>query len=268
MYRIYGADLKKLTSLGIGGRIETLMVAERPEEAEPADTVVGRGTNVLASDAGLKTALMPAVRGIKLTGDGLYAGSGEPIASVAAFAAGLGLTGLEWASGIPGSVGGAVKGNAGAFGVSTGESIVYCQVNDGRLKRLEPSQCGFGERSSAIAGVVTGACFRVKTGDREGIYATVGKYSAFRRATQPRGMTAGSTFKAADRPAGWYLDRAGLKGAKVGGASVSELHANFIINDGTASSDDAVSLIRLMKARVYDAFGVELEEEIVYIGEF
>ena len=95
----------------------------------------------------------------------------------------------------------------------------------------------------------------------------VASRKAFRRATQPRGRTAGSTFKAADRPAGWYLDRAGLKGERVGGAFVSGLHANFIINDGTASAADVVALIRVMKERVYAEFGVALEEEIVYLGE-
>ena len=100
MYRIFGADLKKLTSLGVGGTIGTLTVAERPEEVEPS-VVLGRGTNVLAPDGGLKRALLPRITGLKLTPDGLYAGAGEAIAAVAAFAAEAGLTGLEWAAGIP-----------------------------------------------------------------------------------------------------------------------------------------------------------------------
>lgn len=267
MYRIFGADLKKLTSLGVGGTIGTLTVAERPEEVEPS-VVLGRGTNVLAPDGGLRAALLPRITGLKLTPDGLYAGAGEAIAAAAVFAAEAGLTGLEWAAGIPGSVGGAVFGNAGAFGTSVSDALVFCEVSDGgTVRRLNRESCGFTVRASAVRGVVTGACFKVRPGDKSGIYAAMRKYAAFRRATQPRGRTAGSTFKAADRPAGWSLDRAGLKGERVGGAFVSGLHANFIINDGTASAADVVALIRVMKERVYAEFGVALEEEIVYLGE-
>lgn len=268
MYRIYEATAVSRTSWRVGGRIDRLTVAERPEEARPGVPVLGRGTNVLISDGGLTEAIMPAIRGIALTPDGVYAGAGEPIAQVARFAAAHGLTGLEWAAGIPGSVGGAVYGNAGAFGTAVSDKLVYCERNDGTVNKLDAADCGFSVRASRIDGVVTGACFDCRPGAPEAIEAAMARYAKYRRETQPRGATAGSTFKAADKPAGWYLERAGLKGERIGGASVSELHANFILTEDGATATDVYRLIRRMQTRVYETFGVMLEEEIVYLGEF
>lgn len=271
MYR-QDVPLRGLTTMGIGGPAREVCFAASVEELAEAvargATVLGRGSNIIASDAGY-AGLLAVTRfaDIRSTPDGVYAQAGATFARTAAFCLNNGLSGLEWAAGIPGSVGGGAVMNAGAFGGDVASSVVYLEVLDGGIRRIEPRDCGFGYRASALRGVVTGVCFRVRGASREGIRALQGKYAAMRRASQPQGKSAGSVFKGGAEPAGKYIEQAGLKGMRMGGAKISELHANFIINDRGAAASDVKGLIRLAKEVVGERFGVLLQEEVRYLGE-
>jgi UDP-N-acetylmuramate dehydrogenase len=194
-------------------------------------------------------------------------------------AAAAGLSGLEFACGIPGLVGGAAVMNAGAFNSSVSDIIDYVEVlREKEVVRLNKSECGFSYRQSSFKNndIVSGVKFSLKTAKAADIDLKLRRFREFRNQTQPVGHSAGSTFKAvADAdlpsvkiPAAFYIDRAGLKGRRVGGAVVSEKHANFIINTGAASANDIRALIAEVKRTVYNEFGVRLEEEIRYLGDF
>ncbi len=231
--------------------------------------VIGCGSKLLISDSGYdgKVILM-RLSGIELTERGVYAYAGAPLPALARFCENNSLKGLEWACGIPGSVGGAVKLNAGAFGKSISDVVDYVDVlKESKLVRLSRDEINFGYRSSDISSVIVGAGFALIRTD-EDMAALRKKYFSQRRATQPRGFSCGSVFKNADMPAGKYIEQAGLKGLAHGGAVISEKHANFIINTGFASSKDIFTLIRTVKAEVKSKFDVLLQEEVIYLGEF
>lgn len=263
-------SLADMTTMGVGGRARRVVyatcAAEFAEAVAGGGHVLGRGSNIVASDRGFDGTLVlaPKVR-LQLSADGVYADAGVSLSSLAAFCKRNGLTGLEWAAGIPGSVGGAAVMNAGAFGGQFSDTAVYVDTVDGRL---DVGRCGFGYRASNIAGAVTGACFKVAGDEPERIAARIRKLAAVRRATQPQGKSAGSVFKAADKPAAVYIDGAGLKGLRIGGATVSVKHANFIINEGNATAADIVALVKRIREVVFERYAVILEEEIRYLGEF
>lgn len=232
-------------------------------------TVIGCGSKLLISDEGYdgKVILM-RLSGIKLTENGVYAYAGVPLPALSRFCEANSLDGLAWACGIPGSVGGAIKLNAGAFGNSISDHIGYVEVlENGKILKLSKDELDFKYRNSNIDSVVVGAEFDLQRTD-EDLSLLRKKYFSIRRASQPRGFSCGSVFKNADKPAGWYIEQAGLKGLVQGGAIISEKHANFIINTGFASSRDIYTLIRTIKAEVKSKFGVSLQEEVIYLGEF
>jgi len=235
--------------------------------------VFGAGTNLLPPDGGLDTLAVCLLGGLntlrRLPGNRIEAGAGVPLAKLASFAAGEGLAGLEFAHGIPGSVGGGLYMNAGAYGGTLGARAVETAVMDagGSVSTVSGAAQGFSYRSSAFQtmdAVIVRAVFQLEPGGPDEIRARMRELARRRRESQPLNLpSAGSTFK---RPADGYaaalIEQAGLKGLRAGGASVSQKHAGFIVNDNHATCADVLELIREVQARVYAHSGVRLEPEV------
>ena len=239
-----------------------------------APFICGKGTNIIMPDEGLDIIVVSTERLQKLrmgeTENTVYAEAGVSLARLAQFAQSNGLAGLEFASGIPGSVGGGVLMNAGAYGgemKDVVESVVMYYLTDQALCEVKNSDCGFAYRKSSFMDVncvITGVVFKLTPDDPEKIAQRMHELNEKRRQSQPLDMpSAGSAFK---RPVGGYaaalIDEAGLKGFKVGGAQVSEKHAGFVVNCGDASYDDVVELMDKVRRAVYAKSGITLEPEI------
>ena len=248
------------------------------KEHELAPLMLGNCTNIVFPDEGMSEVF--AICTEKLTKlfllpDGaIYAECGVPLSRLAAFAQQNGLAGLEFASGIPGSVGGGVMMNAGAYGgelKDAVESVVCYYLPEQRLYEVTAEKCQFGYRDSFFkklpGNVIISAVFRLHEGDKDEIAAKMRELNERRRDKQPLDLpSAGSAFK---RPEGHYaaalIDEAGLKGFSVGGAQVSEKHAGFIVNPGNATSADIHELMKQVRKRVYDNSQVLLEPEIILL---
>ena len=248
------------------------------KEHELAPLMLGNCTNIVFPDEGMSEVF--AICTEKLTKlfllpDGaIYAECGVPLSRLAAFAQQNGLAGLEFASGIPGSVGGGVMMNAGAYGgelKDAVESVVCYFLPEQRLYEVTAEKCQFGYRDSFFkklpGNVIISAVFRLHEGDKDEIAAKMRELNERRRDKQPLELpSAGSAFK---RPEGHYaaalIDEAGLKGFSVGGAQVSEKHAGFIVNTGNATSADIHELMKQVRKRVYDNSQVLLEPEIILL---
>ena len=239
--------------------------------------IMGNGTNLLVPDEGYDGAVVCMSRpcsDIELIDETkIRAGAGATLAATAVFAAEHSLTGLEFAHGIPGSVGGGTAMNAGAYGGEMRdviESVEFVDL-DGQIKTLEASELGMSYRHSVFSDtdkLITSVTFALTPGDAGAIRERMRELIEKRRASQPLDMpSAGSTFK---RPANGYaaamIDAAGLKGERVGGAMVSTKHAGFVINAGGASYEDVVALMREIRRRVYEREGVLLEPEVKLMG--
>ena len=235
--------------------------------------ILGAGTNVLAPDAGvdgLVILIRDGLIGLRaLGGERIEAYAGESLARAALFARDNGLTGMEFAHGIPGSVGGGVYMNAGAYGSELGgilESVTVMDP-DGTLRMIARDDAELGYRTSIFQRepcVIVKAVFQLRAGDREEIDQTMRVLMARRRASQPLELpSAGSTFK---RPEGHFagalIEQAGLKGRGVGGAQVSPKHAGFIVNTGGATSADVLATIEMVQEEVWQASHVRLEPEV------
>ena len=275
--------LAKYTSFRIGGpaallalpvseaELRTVLLCARRCEVHPV--ILGGGTNVLVPDAGLQTLVIRTKENMTdlcLPENGrIRAACGVTLARLAAFALEQGLTGLEFAQGIPGTVGGGVMMNAGAYGGELAQTAVQTTVlrMDGRTEIHTGAQQGFGYRHSAFAGldgVIVSTEFALQPGDPAEIQRTMEDLAARRKASQPLEYpSAGSTFR---RPAGGYaarmIDEAGLKGLRCGGAEVSEKHAGFIINRGGATCRDVLTLMGEIQDRVEARTGIRLEPEV------
>ena len=277
-----GEPLSKHTSFRVGGPAELLACPRSEEELaallrqcarmELRPRVLGGGTNILAPDGGVPGVVI-STRGLdslELSEDGsINAGAGVPLARLAVFAQKNGLTGLEFAHGIPGTVGGGMYMNAGAYGGELSQVAVSARflTAEGELRTLVGEEMGLGYRRSAfmgLPGVIVSARFRLEAGDPETIQARMRELMERRRASQPLELpSAGSTFK---RPVGGYaaalIQEAGLKGFRVGDAAVSEKHAGFVVNLGHASSADVLTLIARVRETVKASSGIELEPEV------
>ena len=277
-----GEPLSKHTSFRVGGPAELLACPRSEEELaallrqcarmEVRPRVLGGGTNILAPDGGVPGVVI-STRGLdslELPEDGsISAGAGVPLARLAVFAQKNGLTGLEFAHGIPGTVGGGMYMNAGAYGGELAQVAVSARflTAEGELRTLVGEEMGLGYRRSAfmgLPGVIVSARFRLEAGDPETIQARMRELMERRRASQPLELpSAGSTFK---RPVGGYaaalIQEAGLKGLRVGDAAVSEKHAGFVVNLGHASSADVLTLIARVRETVKARSGIELEPEV------
>ena len=247
-------------------------------EHKVAPFLLGNGSNILFPDEGLPDLLLLSTEKLQklfLLPDGaIYAEAGVSLARLAAFACEQGLTGLEFASGIPGTVGGGVRMNAGAYGgemKDVVESVVFYYLPRQALLETSNEECQFVYRGSAFSKssgmAILSAVFRLQPGNKEEISAKMRELNEKRREKQPLELpSAGSAFK---RPEGHFaaalIDQAGLKGFTVGGAQVSEKHAGFVVNRGGATWKDVYTLLQEVRKRVYEQFRVALEPEIVIL---
>ncbi|MCL4535377.1 MAG: UDP-N-acetylmuramate dehydrogenase [Bacteroidetes bacterium] len=287
------------TSFRIGGPAEVFAVARSREEMAVLERaarrlgidcrVMGGGTNLLVADAGVR-GLVIANRTDRVVlareDDGratVWADSGAPLSRLAVRACRAGLAGLEFAVGIPGTLGGAVVGNAGAFGGAMADVVAEAEVlnGDGEVVRLPAAELAFAYRTSRFRQgpgqreVVLGAALRLRTAPAEDLLARAAANRRGRRRTQPRGRCAGSIFRnpprvegeEGNRSAGYCIEKAGLKGHAIGGARVSPVHANFIVNDGGATAAEVCALISLARERVFKQFGIEMQLEIQLWGD-
>ena len=240
--------------------------------------ILGNGSNLLVSDAGYEGVVISMTEGLthlEAEGERIFAASGQLLSRTAKMALKEGLTGLEFAAGIPGTIGGALVMNAGAYGSEIKDVLEYARVMtpEGEILTLGPEELKMGYRTSCIPAMgytVLEACFHLKKGNRDEIEAYMNELSLKRREKQPlQYPSAGSTFK---RPKGHFAARliedAGLKGFAVGGAQVSEKHSGFVINRGNATAADVMELCRQIRERVKTQFDVELEMEVKTLGKF
>jgi UDP-N-acetylenolpyruvoylglucosamine reductase len=242
--------------------------------------VVGSGSNLLIADAGFRGLVIKldgSLSTIEQGGERLLCGGGARLPQAAAFAARAGLSGLEFGVNIPGTVGGAVKMNANAYGGDLARVLEWVDVTTGSgTQRRSPGELGFEYRKSNLVPgeVVARASFGLSPAEPDSVKATLAEMRSQRRAAQPSGIkTFGSTFKNPDDPgaegrsAGVLLDQAGCRGLTLGGARFSEKHANFVENMGEATTADVIALMGEGRRRVLERFGVELEPEVQFLGE-
>ncbi len=271
---------------GIGGRARYFLaldddtplaelIARLTTERVPY-LVIGAATNTLfAADELPGVTIKLATERLTFEGSRVTASAGYLMPRLAADTAKAGRTGLEFGAGVPGTLGGSVVGNAGAFGREVKDGLVSADLIDpqGRLHALSAAGCRFAYRESILKSdkqgwVVRSATFETGEGEPSGIRERIKQVQKHRRETQPiEKRSLGSTFKnPPGDAAGRLIDACGLKGRRIGGAQVSEKHANFIVNLGGASADDVLALMAEMRHRVFERFGIELEPEIRVIG--
>jgi UDP-N-acetylenolpyruvoylglucosamine reductase len=250
------------------------------QEAGVAVNVVGSGSNLLIADegvAGLVLKLDRDLASIELDGRRMLCGGGARLPALAASAARAGLSGIEFGVNIPGTVGGAVRMNANAYGGELASVLEWVEIATAAgSRRREPAELGFAYRRSNIATgeIVVRACFALESSDAATVGATLAEMRARRHEAQPQGIkTFGSTFKNPDDPraegrsAGLLLAEAGCNGFGVGGARFAPKHANFIENTGTAITADVLAVMAEGRRRVLERFGVELEPEVQTLGD-
>ena len=278
--------MKDHTTMKVGGCADVFVMPQTIGEAteivrlllsrKEQFAVIGNGSNLIVSDKGYKGCIVcMACDGITMEGTTITVQAGAMLSKVAKTAYDNGLTGLEFASGIPGSVGGAVVMNAGAYGGQMEDVITKVTLLDhesGNVITLPCDKMGFGYRTSIVKTgryTVLEAVFELQKGDKTKIKEMMDDLAVRRREKQPLEYpSAGSTFK---RPEGYFagklIEDAGLKGYASGGAQVSEKHCGFVINKGGATATDVLDLIRDVRKRVFESSSVMLEPEVVILGE-
>ncbi|MFZ5884949.1 MAG: UDP-N-acetylmuramate dehydrogenase [Chloroflexota bacterium] len=281
--------LAPFTSARIGGPADILLTADTSAELarmvkllwkqDMPFVILGGGSNVLVSDRGVRgVVILNRAKGVKFhLGDqpSVTVESGVVFSNLANRCASKGLAGLEWAATVPGTVGGAVYGNAGAFGGDVAGNLIRAELLTENGKEIfTVEQMGYGYRTSVlkrgeVKAVVLSAELALKNSTKEEVTVKIQQFSAHRKATQPPGASMGSMFK---NPPGDYAGRlieaAGLKGARIGNAEISPLHGNFFINHADTKAEDIRALIELAQKTVKEKLGVELELEIELIGEW
>ena len=292
----------KHTSFKVGGPARYFVKAENADDLKEAFAlahekalpyfILGNGTNLLVADKGfdgIVITLAGKFSEINDLGNGAFhVGAATPLGRFARNAMKQGFAGIHKLAGIPGTLGGAIFMNAGAYGQEIGTccTTVTTIDTDGNLHEHAASECGFGYRQSAfqkLGETIVSATFQLPAASAEGktvadLEAELAECMAKRKASQPLNMpNAGSTFKrlsagAADTPTqiapGYYIEQAGLKGYRMGGAEVSTIHANFIVNAGGATASDIKQLSEFVQQKVAEKFGIQLYREIILLGEF
>ena len=278
--------MKNHTSFRTGGNADYFILPENEEDIKKAISflkkegikyyIFGNGSNMLVSDKGIEGAVIKignAFSDIKVNGTEMIIGSGALLSSVANAALNNSLKGFEFASGIPGSFGGAVFMNAGAYGPEIKDVIKWVKVIDDKLetKVIYKEDMGLGYRTSNFQKngyIILEGAIELEKGIKEDISALMNELNSRRRDKQPLNFaSAGSTFK---RPEGHFagklIEDCGLKGKTVGGAMVSEKHAGFVVNTGSATTDDILSVMEICKKEVKEKFLIDLEPEVRFIG--
>lgn len=305
----YAVSLKKHNTYRVGGEAKFFYEAhdrpslERAVLVAQTDSVpyyiLGGGTNVLVSDKGFDgLAVKMMMSRVDMAGETMRAEAGVPMGVLVNKAKALGLSGLEWAAGLPGTLGGAIYGNAGSCGGETADAVEMIEAFDpagGRTKQYRKHECDFRYRHSVFKSkneVILNATLRLKKSDPESVMKKMVENIKFRAEHQPlAGRSEGCVFKnielvhspAAARlvsyegefarfkkadflPAGFLIDRAGFKGLRIGGAMVSEKHGNFILNHENATEEDISWIIKTIKDGILKKYGVALEEELRFVG--
>ena len=280
--------MKRHTTFRIGGPAEVFVMPENLEEVQRILEIcrtedlpyfiLGNGSNLLVSDRGYRGVVIQMDRNfgeVKVEGTEIHASAGALLSTIAVAARRASLTGFEFAGGIPGTLGGAVVMNAGAYGGEMKDVLRKVMVMDqsGKVFEIPAEELQMGYRTSIIktAGyIVLGAVLSLKEGNLEEIKMLTRKLSEQRTSKQPLEYpSAGSTFK---RPEGYFAGKlimdSGLRGYRVGGAQVSEKHCGFVINTGDATAEDVCGLMKHVTETVYAKFGVTLEPEVKFLGEF
>jgi UDP-N-acetylmuramate dehydrogenase len=274
------AQAPSLTSMRCGGRIAQLITVESLDEllrllaGLNEYIILGGGYNIIFSDG---LTLTPVIRlgeafdTINADVSGmLYAGGGASIASIITICREKGLSGIEFMAGIPGTLGGTIRMNAGTNDKGIMDAVSFIDLADASgSRRIGKNDMDYGYRHTALPPktVITGAGLSLNVTSPDDVRAKVASFID-RRRNQPNGLSSGCIFKNPEEgsSAGLLIDKAGLKGCRVGGAFVSEIHANFIINDGSASSSDILKLIGVIKDEVKKQFSVELKEEVIILA--
>jgi len=279
--------MAKHTSFRIGGPADLMampqseqelqQLLQRAGESKVPVTLIGNGSNLLVRDKGIRGLVIKLgnmLNDVVADGCTLTFGSGVSLAAASRKAAELGLSGMEFAVGIPGSIGGAVYMNAGAYDGEMAKVVTGVRVMelDGTISELAAAALDFGYRHTALQGsgkIVTAVTVRLTAGDKQAIADKMADFSNRRITKQPLELpSAGSMFK---RPPGYFagtlIDQTGLKGYTVGGAQVSEKHAGFVVNIGGATAADVLQLICDVQDKVFAAHGVHLEPEVLVLGE-
>ncbi|MGZ9164868.1 MAG: UDP-N-acetylmuramate dehydrogenase [Anaerolineales bacterium] len=282
-------SLAPYTSARIGGPADVLIAAESADELarivkllrqQDLDYIMlGGGSNVLVSDRGVRgVVVLNRAKGVRFhNGDqpSVTAESGVVFSNLANRCASKGFGGLEWAATVPGTVGGAVYGNAGAFGGDIAGNLIWAELltENGREK-FSAGQMASGYRTSVLKraeldAIVLSAELSLKNSTQEEVTVKIEQFSAHRKATQPPGASMGSMFKNPNGDyAGRLIEAAGLKGARIGNAEISPVHGNFFINHANTKAEDILALIQLVQKTVKEKQGIELELEIELIGEW
>ena len=282
---VMNEDMGKHTTFRTGGKAEYFItpdmdtlpgVVEYLKREDYPYYIIGNGSNLLVKDSGYKGAIIRITTGFNhyhIDGNTITAGAGMMLAKLAAIACENGLKGLEFASGIPGTLGGAVTMNAGAYGGEMSQVLKYVKVMDssGDIITLNRDELNLGYRHSIIMEqemIVLEVCVCLEEGDAESIWETMNELAEKRKEKQPLEYpSAGSTFK---RPEGYFAGKvimdAGLRGRMHGGAQVSEKHCGFIVNRQNASATDIIELMEEVTRCVYEKYGVKLEPEVRILG--
>lgn len=276
------------TTFKIGGPADYFVMPETPNQVRDVYLaakergvpvfIMGNGSNLVVGDRGIRgvvICLFKRMDSIVVEGEKVIVGCGALLSKVAATVCREGLAGFEFASGIPGTVGGGVYMNAGAYGPELKDIIISVSYMDqeGNFGELTADQCEFGYRTSIFGKkgyIILGCTFGLTRGNSEEIRELINEYTKRRTSKQPiEKPSAGSVFK---RPEGYFagtlIEGAGLKGFTIGGAQVSEKHAGFIVNIGGATAKDVMDLIAHIQKTVYEKDGVKLETEVKLVGEF
>ena len=283
---IENEPMSKHTTFRIGGNADIFVTPQSTEDienviriAEKTNTpyyIIGNGSNLLVKDNGISGIVIQIYKkysDITIEGNEITVQSGALLSTVAKKAMENSLTGFEFASGIPGTIGGAVCMNAGAYGGEIKDVLISCKVlKNGKIVELNNEQAGFEYRNSRIMAekmIVLEAVLKLEKGDKEEISSKMKELNSQRNTKQPVEFpSAGSTFK---RPEGYFAGKliqdAGLMGYSVGGAMVSDKHAGFVVNKGGATAKDVLDLIKYVQDTVEEKFGVKLEPEVRLIGE-
>jgi len=282
-------SLAPYTSARIGGPADVLLTVRSADEFADAMQfiwenelpyyVLGGGSNVLVSDKGVRgIVVLDKAKEVQFeTGDSptVRCEAGVIFSNLANRCASKGLAGLEWAATVPGTLGGAVYGNAGAFGGDMAGNLVYAELltKNGR-ETYSVEQMGYGYRTSVmkrgeINAIVLSALLRLKNSTKDEVSVKIEQFSERRKATQPPGASMGSMFKnPAGDHAGRLIEAAGLKGTRIGAAEISTLHGNFFVNHGKTKAEDVLALIRLVQKTVVETFSVQLDLEVELVGEW
>lgn len=277
--------MKKHTSFGVGGisrfyaeadslySLNQLILTAKRHKIK--HKLIGNGTNVLVSDKGYNGLIIctKKLNDVFFKRNQVKAMAGADLSKLIKFAVEHGLSGIEKLCGIPATVGGGVVMNAGAFGQTISDSIVEVEtLEKGKIKKYYKNQCLFSYRTSRFRKnnqAVISATFEFKASDKDKLNEQMNACQIRRKNIHPTGRSCGSVFKnPTPNSAGALIERAGLKGQTIGGATVSRKHGNFIITSSSATATDVKNLIEHVKDKVFNEFGIMLEEEVEYVGEF